>query len=71
MLRHNKRAARLRLLLTALVATAVSVVGVVGSAYATTTTDPAHTGVLEICKVGSGPGVTGPLMRAPWPRTRS
>ena len=59
MLRHYKRAGRLRLLLTALVATAVSVVGVVGSAYATTTTDPARTGVLEICKVGSGQGVTG------------
>jgi len=53
--KQSKRAGRLRLLISALVATSVSLVGAVGTAYATT---PA-TGTLEICKLASGPGVTG------------
>ena len=46
---------RLRLLVTALVVTTISVVGAVGTASAA----PDPTGTLEICKVASGPAVAG------------
>ena len=52
---HRKRVGRLRLLVSALVVTTISVVGAVGTASAA----PDPTGTLEICKVASGQGVTG------------
>jgi hypothetical protein len=51
-----KRVGRLRLLLTALVATTVSVVGGIG---ATAANAADSTGTLEICKAASGSGVSG------------
>jgi hypothetical protein len=52
---QRKRVGRLRLLVSALVVTTISVVGAVGTASAA----PDPTGTLEICKVASGQGVTG------------
>ena len=57
MLNQRKRAGRLRLLIAALVVTSISVVGAVGTASATPTTEhnprPSR-GVLEICKEATG-----------------
>ena len=52
---QRKRVGRLRLLVSALVVTTISVVGAAGTASAA----PDPTGVLEICKVASGRGVAG------------
>ena len=52
---QRKRVGRLRLLVSALVVTTISVVGAAGTASAA----PDPTGTLEICKVASGQGVTG------------
>ena len=56
-LNQRKRVGRLRLLITALVVTSVSIVGAVGTAFATPTS-PA-TGTLEICKAASGESFAG------------
>jgi hypothetical protein len=52
---QRKRVGRLRLLVSALVVTTITVVGAAGTASAA----PDPTGTLEICKVASGQGVTG------------
>ena len=54
-LKQHRRVGRLRLLITALVVTTISVIGAAGTASAA----PDPTGTLEICKVASGQGVTG------------
>jgi hypothetical protein len=56
-LNQRKRGGRLRLLITALVVTSVSIVGAVGTAFATPTNSA--TGTLEICKAASGDSFAG------------